>query len=102
HRGGGALHLRHVILVAAELLSDDVHARDEALEDEGLRIHREVEAFARLARDGVLVADDQRARHRGVVEIVGRTHRALTLRRGPDAVNSCPTDRAAGARRRTW
>ena len=38
------------------------------LEDEILRVHREVEPLARLARDGVLVAQDQGARHDRVVE----------------------------------
>src|SRR5207247_3117802 len=31
HRARGEQHLRHVVLVAAEFLADDVHARNEAL-----------------------------------------------------------------------
>src|SRR5207244_11062991 len=58
----------HVVLVPTELLADDVHPRDEALEDERLRVEGEVEPLPGLARNGVLVADDQRARHRRIVE----------------------------------
>src|SRR3989475_8945585 len=68
HGARGEEDLGHVVLVPTELLADDVHPRDEALEDERLRVEGEVEPLPGLARNGVLVADDQRARHRRIVE----------------------------------
>ncbi|PYN24115.1 MAG: hypothetical protein DMD99_12100 [Candidatus Rokuibacteriota bacterium] len=63
--------MRDVVLVATEFLADDVHAGNEPLEDEHLRVERQVEALARLAGDGVLVAQDESPGHRRVVEGVG-------------------------------
>src|SRR5262249_56902739 len=34
HRAGGQEHLGHVVLVTSEFLADDVHNRNETLEDE--------------------------------------------------------------------
>src|SRR5262249_48763247 len=62
--------LGHVVLVAPEFLAHDVHAGDEAPEDQLLRIHRKIEAFLGLPGDRVLVSQDERPRHDGVIEVV--------------------------------
>src|SRR5205823_4535543 len=59
HGARGQEDLRYVVLVPAELLADDVHPRNEPLEDEQLRVEGEVESLPGLARDGVRDALDR-------------------------------------------
>src|SRR6266496_292125 len=69
HRAGREQHLGHVVLVTPELLAHHVHAGDQAPEDQFLRVHGEGEALLGLAGHGVLVAQNQRPRHDGIVEV---------------------------------
>jgi hypothetical protein len=70
HRARRQEHLRHVVLVPPELLAHHVHAWNEAPEDQVFRIHGKPQAFPRLARYRVFVAEDQSPRHDGIVEVV--------------------------------
>jgi hypothetical protein len=61
HGPCGQQHLGHVVLVAAELLSDHVHAGDEPFKNELLGVHGQIEPFARLACHRLAVPEDERA-----------------------------------------